>query len=91
MSPTTPRTTLTSGAWSPSSCSARPTPACRTAARGDGLTFLDVLWQHAPFATSAVFLAAVRALADAWLADGLFSRAERDRVVAAATAANLRR
>ncbi|WP_173985734.1 glycoside hydrolase family 127 protein [Streptomyces sp. P3] len=59
--------------------------------RGDGLTFLDVLWQQAPFATSAAFLAAVRALADAWRADGRFTAAERDRVVAAATAANLRR
>ncbi|MCX5263033.1 glycoside hydrolase family 127 protein [Streptomyces sp. NBC_00199] len=59
--------------------------------RGDGLTFLDVLWQQAPFATSAAFLAAVRALADAWQADGRFTRAERDGVVAAATAANLRR
>ncbi|MDQ0835469.1 DUF1680 family protein [Streptomyces achromogenes] len=59
--------------------------------RGDGLTFLDVLWQQAPFVTSAAFLAAVRALADAWRADGRFTPAERDRVVAAATAANLRR
>ncbi|MGQ4365050.1 glycoside hydrolase family 127 protein [Streptomyces sp. SAS_272] len=59
--------------------------------RGDGLTFLDVLWQQAPFATSAAFLAAVRALADVWQTDGRFTRAERDRVVAAATAANLRR
>jgi DUF1680 family protein len=59
--------------------------------RGDGLTFLDVLWQQAPFATSAVFVAAVRTLADAWQAEGRLTRAERDRVVAAATAANLRR
>ncbi|MGW1274832.1 beta-L-arabinofuranosidase domain-containing protein, partial [Streptomyces sp. NPDC002491] len=54
--------------------------------RGDGLTFLDVLWQQAPFATAAVFVAAVRTLADAWQAEGRLTRAERDRVVAAATA-----
>lgn len=60
-------------------------------ARGDGLTFLDVLWQQAPFATAARFVEAVRALADVWLAEGLFARSERDRVVAAAGAANLRR
>lgn len=60
-------------------------------ARGDGLTFLDVLWQQAPFATAARFVDAVRALADVWLAEGLFARSERDRVVAAAGAANLRR
>jgi len=59
--------------------------------RGDGLTFLDVLWQQAPFTTSAAFLTAVRTLADAWQAEGRLTRAERDRVVAAATAANLRR
>ncbi|SER10388.1 hypothetical protein SAMN04487983_101169 [Streptomyces sp. yr375] len=58
--------------------------------RADGLTFLDVLWDQAPFATSARFLAAVRALADTWLAGGLFTQAERDRVVAAAVGADLR-
>ncbi|WP_329223425.1 glycoside hydrolase family 127 protein [Streptomyces sp. NBC_01485] len=60
-------------------------------ARGDGLTFLDVLWEQAPFTTSARFVAAVRVLADTWLSGGLFTQAERDRVVAAAVGANLRR
>ncbi|MEU1181147.1 beta-L-arabinofuranosidase domain-containing protein [Streptomyces sp. NPDC005820] len=60
-------------------------------ARGDGLTFLDVLWAGAPFASQARFLDAVRALADAWLAEGRLTRAERDAVVAAAVRANLRR
>ncbi|GHH11221.1 glycoside hydrolase family 127 protein [Streptomyces lanatus] len=60
-------------------------------ARGDGLTFLDVLWEQAPFATSGRFLQAVRTLADRWLADGLFTRTERDRVVVAAGGADLRR
>ncbi|WP_405538959.1 glycoside hydrolase family 127 protein [Streptomyces sp. NBC_00075] len=60
-------------------------------ARPDGLTFLDVLWERAPFATQGAFLDAVRVLADDWLAQGLFSRTERDAVVAAAVRANLRR
>ncbi|WP_425264197.1 glycoside hydrolase family 127 protein [Streptomyces caeruleatus] len=59
-------------------------------ARGDGLTFLDVLWEQAPFASSGSFVAAVRALAGTWLAEGLFTSAERDRVVAAAVSADLR-
>ncbi|WSQ07103.1 glycoside hydrolase family 127 protein [Streptomyces sp. NBC_01231] len=60
-------------------------------ARGDGLTFLDVLWAQAPFASSGRFVAAVRALAGTWLAEGRFTPTERDRVVAAATRADLRR
>ncbi|MEU5645382.1 glycoside hydrolase family 127 protein [Streptomyces milbemycinicus] len=59
-------------------------------ARGNGLTFLDVLWAQAPFATSGSFVQAVRTLADTWLSEGLFSRAERDSVVAAAVGADLR-
>ncbi|MFF3333855.1 glycoside hydrolase family 127 protein [Streptomyces sp. NPDC002888] len=59
-------------------------------ARADGATFLDVLWQQAPFTTSGSFVRAVRTLADGWLSEGLFTRAERDRVVAAAVGANLR-
>ncbi|MEU2281121.1 beta-L-arabinofuranosidase domain-containing protein [Streptomyces sp. NPDC013178] len=60
-------------------------------ARADGLTFLDVLWAQAPFVNSGRFVGAVRALADDWLSAGLFTRAERDRVVAAAVGADLRR
>ncbi|MEU6353900.1 beta-L-arabinofuranosidase domain-containing protein [Streptomyces sp. NPDC047072] len=60
-------------------------------ARPDGLTFLDVLWAQAPFANSARFVEAVRALADVWLAQGLFNQSERDRVVAAALGSGLRR
>ncbi|GAQ71376.1 beta-L-arabinofuranosidase domain-containing protein [Streptomyces turgidiscabies] len=60
-------------------------------ARTDGLTFLDVLWARAPFATQGAFLDAVRVLADSWLSQGLFSRTERDAVVAASVRANLRR
>lgn len=60
-------------------------------ARADGLTFLDVLWDQAPFATSARFVQAVRTLADGWLSQGLFTESERDRVVAAAVNADLKR
>ena len=59
--------------------------------RPDGLTFLDVLWARAPFATQGAFVDAVRVLAETWLSQGLFSGAERDAVVAAAVRANLRR
>ncbi|MFE3849532.1 glycoside hydrolase family 127 protein [Streptomyces griseorubiginosus] len=59
--------------------------------RGDGLTFLDVLWAQAPFASSTAFVQAVRALAEVWLAEGLLSAAERDRVITAAQNAGLRR
>ncbi|MER5209634.1 beta-L-arabinofuranosidase domain-containing protein [Streptomyces sp. NPDC002838] len=59
-------------------------------ARGDGLTFLDVLWEQAPFPTPGRFVRAVRVLADSWLAEGLFTGEERDRVVAAAVRADLR-
>ncbi|MDT0571323.1 glycoside hydrolase family 127 protein [Streptomyces sp. DSM 3412] len=59
--------------------------------RGDGLTFLDVLWARAPFATSEAFVRAVRVLADGWVAEGRFTGAERDAVVAAAVRAGLRR
>jgi aspartate aminotransferase-like enzyme len=50
-----------------------------------------VLWAQAPFTTPGRFVRAVRALADTWLSEGLFTRAERDRVITAATAADLRR
>jgi DUF1680 family protein len=60
-------------------------------ARGDGLTFLDVLWAQAPFASSGAFVRAVRALAGTWVSAGLMSTAERDRVITAARNADLRR
>ncbi|MEV0220969.1 beta-L-arabinofuranosidase domain-containing protein [Streptomyces sp. NPDC050704] len=58
-------------------------------ARGDGLTFLDVLWEQAPFMDSGRFVRAVRTLADSWLSEGLFTSTERDRVVAAAAGADM--
>ncbi|WP_328417609.1 glycoside hydrolase family 127 protein [Streptomyces violaceus] len=60
-------------------------------ARPDGETFLDALWQQAPFPTSARFVRAVRTLADRWLSENLFTRTERDRVITAANNADLRR
>ncbi|MGW0824515.1 glycoside hydrolase family 127 protein [Streptomyces sp. NPDC002845] len=59
-------------------------------ALGDGPTFLDVLWEQAPFATAGHFVRTVRTLADSWLSEGVFTRTERDRVVAAAVGADLR-
>ncbi|WP_246113741.1 glycoside hydrolase family 127 protein, partial [Streptomyces montanus] len=57
--------------------------------RGDGTTFLDLVWNQAPFTTSGRFVRAVRATAGDWLSEGLLTRSERDRVVAAATRADL--
>jgi hypothetical protein len=45
-----------------------------------------VLWEQAPFTTSGRFVRAVRALADRWLSEALFTRTERDHVVAAVRA-----
>ncbi|MFT7839773.1 glycoside hydrolase family 127 protein [Saccharothrix sp. BKS2] len=53
----------------------------------DGPTFLDLLWDRAPFADHPRFVAAVTALADAFAAAGAFTRAERDEVVTKAAAA----
>jgi hypothetical protein len=58
-------------------------------ARGDGLTFLDLLWEQAPFPTPGRFVRAVRVLADSWLSEGLFTPEERESVVAAAVRADL--
>ncbi len=43
----------------------------------DGLTFLDVLWDGAPFATHDAFVRRVTEVADDWVAAGLLSPAER--------------
>ncbi|UOB07725.1 glycoside hydrolase family 127 protein [Streptomyces sp. HP-A2021] len=59
--------------------------------RDDGRTFLDVLWQQAPFPNAVHFVRAVRSLARRWLSENLFTRSEHDRVIAAANRADLRR
>ncbi|MGW0417775.1 hypothetical protein [Streptomyces sp. NPDC003015] len=50
-----------------------------------------MLWAEAPFASSGVFVQAVRALTDTWTSEGLMSTTERDRVITAAQNAGLRR
>jgi uncharacterized protein len=58
-------------------------------ARSDGLTFLDVLWARAPFATQGLFRAAVRSVSSDFVTAGLLSTAEQNQVVTAASQANL--
>jgi uncharacterized protein len=53
-------------------------------ARDDGLTFLDELWNDAPFATHQEFMTAVNRIASAWQAAARLSAAEHAAVVAAA-------
>ena len=52
-----------------------------TSPGSDGPTFLDVVWDQAPFATHAGFVRAVVATADAFVAAGVFAGDERDVVV----------
>lgn len=47
----------------------------------DGLTFLDALWDGAPFATHGDFVDRVRQVTGDWAAKGLFTAAERDTVI----------
>ena len=47
----------------------------------DGPTFLDVVWDRAPFATHAAFVKVVAEVADAFVAAGVYSAAERDIIV----------
>ncbi|MGJ7440644.1 beta-L-arabinofuranosidase domain-containing protein [Aquipuribacter sp. MA13-6] len=53
----------------------------------DGLTFLDVVWQGAPFLRHATFVSRVRSTAEEFLAAGLLSEDERDAVVRGAARA----
>ncbi len=53
----------------------------------DGLTFLDIVWDQAPFADHASFVAAVTSAADAFAAAGTFTQSARDAVVAGAVSA----
>lgn len=50
----------------------------------DGPTFLDLVWDQAPFATHAVFVEAVTTTADAFVAAGVYTAEERDVIVAKA-------
>ncbi len=53
-------------------------------AREDKLTFLDVVWDQAPFADHRAFTAAVTRVAAEWEKAGRFSAQERTAVIAAA-------
>ena len=52
--------------------------------REDGLTFLDVLWNEAPFATHRAFTSAVARIAAEWEKAQRFTAQERTAVVTAA-------
>ncbi len=58
-------------------------------AQSDGLTFLDLVWAKAPFASQGQFRGAVQQVCADWVAAGLLTAAERDKIVAAAARANL--
>ncbi|KAI1368100.1 hypothetical protein F5Y08DRAFT_296527 [Xylaria arbuscula] len=53
----------------------------------DGLTFLDIVWDQAPFATHESFVAVVTSTADAFVKAGVYSTAERDTIVSKASQA----
>jgi DUF1680 family protein len=53
----------------------------------DGLTFLDIVWDEAPFATHGAFVSTVAQSAERFLQAGLFTSEEKDRVVSAAARA----
>ncbi len=53
----------------------------------DGLTFLDVVWDQAPFANHGAFVSTVASTADAFVAAGALTQAQRATVIAAAASA----
>jgi len=53
----------------------------------DGPTFLDLVWDQAPFAGHGAFVAAVTGTAEAFVAAGVFTTAEKDLVVSKAVLA----
>ena len=53
----------------------------------DGLTFLDIVWDQAPFGSHGHFVSTVAHAADVFVAKGVFTPAEKDRVVSAAARA----
>ena len=54
----------------------------------DGPTFLDLVWEQAPFATHGAFVAAVTRTAEEFVAAGAFTAAEKDLVVSRAAQAD---
>lgn len=49
-----------------------------------GTTFLDLVWDQAPFKNSGDFQSAVATVATRWLAAGKLTSAEKDAIVSAA-------
>ena len=58
--------------------------------RSDGLTFLDVVWDQAPFPTRGQFLRTVERTSTTWSNSGLFTQQQRQAVITAAAQADLR-
>jgi DUF1680 family protein len=58
--------------------------------RADGMTFLDLVWAHAPFPTRGQFLQTVQRTAATWVDSGLFTQQQRQDVITAAARADLR-
>ncbi|XVQ90445.1 hypothetical protein ACQP2K_26990 [Microbispora siamensis] len=58
-------------------------------AKDDGTTFLDAVWEQAPFGNRGRFQSAVAHAAGEWVAAGLLSPAEKDKVVSSAARAKL--
>ena len=54
----------------------------------DGPTFLDLVWDEAPFASHGEFVSTVARTAEAFLGAGVFTEAEKDRVVSSAARAD---
>jgi hypothetical protein len=52
--------------------------------RDDGLTFLDAVWDQAPFASHGDFVAAVESVATEWQGSGLLTAGERETILDAA-------
>ncbi|WP_086664075.1 beta-L-arabinofuranosidase domain-containing protein [Lentzea kentuckyensis] len=58
--------------------------------RADGSTFLDEVWVAAPFSSKNVFVDRVTAVARRWVAEGLMSVPDHDRVIRTARNAPIR-
>ncbi|MFI6785633.1 beta-L-arabinofuranosidase domain-containing protein [Micromonospora sp. NPDC050276] len=54
----------------------------------DGLTFLDLVWDQAPFATHGEFVSTVTRTAETFVEAGVFTTAEKDRIVGYAAQSN---
>ncbi|MFD8813032.1 hypothetical protein ACFV23_16475, partial [Streptomyces sp. NPDC059627] len=66
-------------------------PGAATRAGPDGGSLLDEVWAAAPFRDKAALVARVRSVVRAWVADGLLTGADGDRVLATAREASYAR